>query len=561
MDARFSGRFHFRPSLGHCNHSPQQLGAQQPPRVFSVPDNAAMPHTSQDHVHRLIQSMSPAEKRYFKVHLARNGQEPGSNQQVLFDAIAGMPCFDERALHDRFQGAPFMRHFAITKRRLYEAILHSLEAFHAESSTDARLHRLLHQVELLHRRALYADAWKVLQSARKMAEAMERLPGLQQVADWERRLHECRNCAGLDDAGLDAMRERSALLREAQAQIDALWDVKSRLFLLLYRQGSARGAAALAAVQGLLHHPLLHDGAELLTSQARFLHHHVRSAAAFAAGEAQESRRHLLANLELLERERHRFKEEPNLILGVMSNLAYVTVQCGLHDEAFELLRRFRALPAQWGMPETEDLDVKLFATTTSLELSMHLRVGQVERAMELMPMLERGLRQHGPRLGPVRRAALQYLSAYAHLAAGDPEGALKRANEALNASRHDDTSDTACFTRLLHLLILADLGKHDLLPYAARNTERYLRIHRLAHRFEPRLLQLVRSLARAKSAQERTRALTDFRDDALALLEDPMERRVLDHLDPIAWAESRISGKPLALTLKERAARLRRAA
>lgn len=115
-------------------------------------------------MHRLIRSMSAAEKRYFKLHAARMGQDAGK-QAMLFDAIAAMEHYDEEALLARFRNEAFARHFAIAKRRLYEAILHSLEAFHAESSVDARIHRLLHQVEILHRRALYADAQRVLLSA------------------------------------------------------------------------------------------------------------------------------------------------------------------------------------------------------------------------------------------------------------------------------------------------------------------------------------------------------------------------------------------------------------
>lgn len=519
-----------------------------------------MPNKSQDHVHRLIRSMSPAEKRYFKLHIARHGADQGHAQR-LFDAIAAMERYSEEALIAQHQGAPYIRHFAITKRRLYESILHSLEAFHAESSVDARIHRLLHQVEILHRRALYTDAQKVLLSAHRLAERHERPSARTAVREWERLLLECRNYAGADEARIAAQAAEDAAQQRAKAEVDRLWAIKSSLFLRIYRQGAAREPQAAALVHALLSDPLLQEGATLSTARARFLHHHIRAAAAFALGMNHACRAELQANAALLEQERAAFADEPNLILGVMSNLAYVTAQCGLYEEAFALLKRFRALPGQWGMPETEDLDLKLFATTTSLELSMHLRLGDADQAVALIPVVERGLRDHPQRLGPVRKALLQYECAYARFIAGQPDGALRWINALLNDTRHNDRSDVSCFTRLLHLLVLYDAGKLDLLAYTHRNTERFVKLHGRPHRFEPRLLKLMAQLLHARSDADACAALTAFRDDAEALLDDPQERGVLDYMDPVAWAESRLSGRPLAACISERARRVGRAA
>lgn len=512
-------------------------------------------------MHRLIASMSPAEKRGYKRHLTRNGQLHERVQEQLFDAIASMERYDEAALLARFEGAAFTRHFAITKRRLYESILESLHVLHAESSTDARLFRLLHQVELLHQRALYADAQKALASARKQAEQHERAAALLSVREWERRLIECRNYQSTDADTIDALASADNAARAAQGQEDRLWAIKSRLFLRIYREGAAHAQASAARLEELLSDPVLESDADLHSARARFLRHHILAAAAFARGKNHECRTQLLANIDLMERERDAFNDEPNLILGVMSNLAYVTVQCGLHDEAFALLKRFRTLPGAWGMPETEDLDLKLFATTTSLELSMHLRLGEAEKALELIPVVERGLREHAQRLGPVRRALLQYECAYAHLVAGQPEKGLRWTNESLNGARHDDRSEVGRFTRLLHLMLLHGAGKLDLLAYAHRSTERFMKAHGGGNRFEPELLRLLARLAHARADSDSREALLVFRSASQALLDEPHERRVLDYMDPLAWAESLISGSPIAQCVRERAKRLVRAA
>ncbi len=520
-----------------------------------------MPARSQDHVHRLIRSMSPAEKRGFKLHLSRNGQAPDRTQELLFDAIARMDRYDETALLSRFEGASFTRHFAITKRRLYQSILNGLEAFHAESSVDVRLNRLVHQAEILHQRALYDDAAKILRSAKRVAERHQRIPALMSIREWERRDAERRNYDGIDARALQRMTDEDSDRRRAVEEIDSLWLLKSNLLISLYHEGTVPPSESERNTVESSNQPLAPGGDEPRTAKARYLLHHIRSASAFARGRLLECVEHLHKNLDLLEHERACFQDEPSLILGVVSNLAYTNMRLGRYESAFALLRRFRSLPAQWGMPETDDLDLKLFSTTTSLELSMHLRMGDFDKAAELTSVVKRGLAQHVDRIGPVRRASLQYQAAYAQFGAGSPENALRWMNDLLNGVRADDHSDAVHAGRLLHLLILLDLGRTGLLTYAMRNTERFLRLHKRKNRFEKALLQLVRCTLSPRNKEARIDAIIRFRSAVLPLIDEPAERGMFEHFDPIAWAESKLSGKSLSHHVRERARQMEQAA
>ncbi|MEO8589544.1 MAG: hypothetical protein ABI432_09260 [Flavobacteriales bacterium] len=515
-----------------------------------------MSSKAHDHVHRLIRSMTRAEKRYFKLFTGRHVLEGQSNQQVLFDAIGAMDEYDEPALLARFEHEAFTNRFAITKRRLYEAILRSLGAFHAESSVDSRLNRLLHQVELLYRRALYDDAQRMLLSARKLAQQHERPFALLAVLQWERKLLEGANYANVGADDLQRIAEESGVLLSQQSEIDQLWDLKSRLLLGLYRQGQARNEHSLSEVRALLDHSLLADPDNLSTAKARFLFHHLHGAAAFATGDLIECHKHLTSNLAVLHAARECFLDEPNLVIGVMSNLIYVAVRLGRYEEAFAMLQEFRTLPTRWGMPETEDLDLKLFSTSASLELTIHSQLGDFDKALEMVPSVERGLAACAERMGPVRKAGFYYQLAYIHFGAGQNEKALRWINRLLNDVHIDESAEIICFGRMLNLLTLLEVGKKDLLPYELRNTERYLRTRLRSHRFEPLFLDMVRKVTRARTPQAAQPAYQDFHDALLSLEHDPMEHAVFDHLDPIAWVRSKLSGRSFAELVRERAAR-----
>ncbi|MBK8193602.1 MAG: hypothetical protein IPK76_10495 [Lewinellaceae bacterium] len=59
-----------------------------------------MAKTPSDKLYRLIRSLSPAEKRYFRL-FTHNKADGANKYQQLFEAIAGMEVFDEEALKQK----------------------------------------------------------------------------------------------------------------------------------------------------------------------------------------------------------------------------------------------------------------------------------------------------------------------------------------------------------------------------------------------------------------------------------------------------------------------------
>jgi len=520
-----------------------------------------MDNASSDHVHRLIRSMTGSEKRYFKVYTSR--QAPGSHreQQALFDAFAALQVYDEQFILGRFKGKRSLNQFTTIRHRLYDAVLRSLHAFHMENSIDARMARTMHQVEILYARALYLDAERLLASARRLAKTHDRQVALLGIHRWEQRLLEHGNYANADPEKLAQLLTESQATLEQEQELNRLWALKSRIFLDLYRSGQARDDAAMTLVASLLKDPLLQDPANLRSPRARFLYHHAHSAAAFATGAMQVCTTHLAEALSVLETNRPVFIEEPNLAISTLSNLIYMKVSLGRSDEAFELLRDFRLLPGRWNMPENEDLDLKLFATSTSLELSIHTRLGHFDKALELQPVVERGMAQHAQRLSPMRKASFYYQMAYANLGAGRPDQALRWGHRLLNDIRMDESAEIISFGRMLHLLAHVDADKLDLLSYTLRNTSRLLSTRKRMHRFEPLLLNMIRGVIKARDPVERKEVYQCFRDAIVLLETDPFERLVFDHLDPIAWVDSKLTGKPFAALVQARSLRVQQAA
>ncbi|HQW86314.1 MAG TPA: hypothetical protein PLH93_03960 [Flavobacteriales bacterium] len=519
-----------------------------------------MSRKASDQVHRLIRSMDAAEKRYFKLYAGRHLIRGRSNHLLLFNAIAAMDVYDEEALLRRFKGRGFTARFAIAKQRLHNSILESLSAYHAHSSVDARLRRRMHEVEVLYQRALYADAERHLGGVERLAAKHEKFHVLAEVHVWQRRLLERTHYQGVTAATLDEQRQRTARLLARMTELDALWDLKSEVYLTLYGEGQARNTAQVERVRAIMARPGRPQVDALGSAQARYLHHHLEAVAGFATGDLEASHAHLLANRDLLEAERPIFIDEPYRLLAVLSNLAYVCTRTGRFKEASEHLHAYRLAPAAWQMPDTEDLEMKLFATGTSLELSIHCASGEFDHALALVPTVERGLERHGEALGTLRRAGHMFQVAMALFGGGRPAEALRWCHRLLNEAQ-DDQGGIVSYARMLELMLRLETEDKELLHYTLRNTERYLKGRSRTHRFEQVFLRLVRDLLKPLPILQQRAAFQRFHDDLAQLAGDPLEQPAFEHLDPLTWAESHLSGRPYGELVRERARGKSRAA
>ena len=121
------------------------------------------------HLFDLIKSLNKSEKRYFKVFSSRHTIGEENSYIRLFDFIDRMEEYQEDLIFMHFKGQALLNKFSITKARLYDNILKSLDTFYATSSHDAQIFRAIHSAEILFNKGLYKQSERVLNSAEKQA--------------------------------------------------------------------------------------------------------------------------------------------------------------------------------------------------------------------------------------------------------------------------------------------------------------------------------------------------------------------------------------------------------
>lgn len=504
-----------------------------------------MSNKASDHLHKLIKSMSKPEKRYFKVFSSRHIIGEENNYQALFDAIDKQEEYDEEKLMKKFKDKVFVQRFSIAKNRLYNALLKSLDSFHANSSVEAQLHRQVHSAEILYNKSLYDQSHKVLQSAKKVAEKHELYPILSEIYKWEKRIIEKSNYDDInDEKDLFEIYQKDQELLETLQINSRLWNVKSRLFTQLYRHGKVRSEEETSSLKVILQELAEELKDKKIGIENEYMLRHIFSAYHFALGEYELCYPYLKENIAIIESHSHFFQEEPGIYLSVLTNAIYVGMRTKNWSEAFSLTEKLNAYSNELSLRLNEDLQFRLFSLGKSCELTLYAQSGEFEKGLELIPEIKLGLAAFDEHLSNVRKAHFYFNIAIIYFGLEQYHESLKWINKLLNNVDIDKSKDIHCIAQILNLIVHLELGNKDLLPYALRSTQRFLATRNKVYQFETVMLDFVNEMLKKRTPHSSDQLYSQLVNTLEELKENPFERFVFEYFDFLCWAKSKKEGK-----------------
>ena len=117
----------------------------------------------------LIHSLSPSEKRYFKLFTQRQVQHKNTNYAKLFDAINEQEIYDEDALLKKFKKETFTKQFGVAKNYLFSMILSCMQQYNEENFIEWKIRNMFLQVKILASKGLDAEAEKLIKKTKELA--------------------------------------------------------------------------------------------------------------------------------------------------------------------------------------------------------------------------------------------------------------------------------------------------------------------------------------------------------------------------------------------------------
>lgn len=506
-----------------------------------------MAKTPSDKLYRLIRSLSPAEKRYFRL-FTHNKADGANKYQQLFEAIAAMEVFDEEALKQKVykNQPPRGKKYSELKAYLYELLLKSLQSFDEQQSVEYRLNHLLQSVSVLYKRGHYDDCRDLLYKAAKLARQHESFIHQLEIIRWEKQIAYTRMDIDYLHKQLEHLQFEEDRALEQLRNVTDYRKFFFQVYTTIKREAQQRSADRKSHLQNLVDQEHFNDPALASSHKSRIMYYRTLNVYHYATLEHEqfyESGKKLIG---LLESQPHFLRENLSDYIAALSNLI---MSCGMlrkFDEVQECLEKMRSLH-----PITEDDRRKIHRQYYSNKFALCSTMGAFEEArreMDRCVQESAGFDAHD-----YETASFYFQYCTICFGCGDFDGALGYLNEWLNQPRSVEREDLQSFARILSLILHFEMGNNLLLESLLRSATRFLQKKNRLYDLERRFMHFILELTRQISAREQQVVFQKMKHDLQEVAQVPGIKALLQTFDLDAWLESKIRGETFAAVVREK--------
>jgi hypothetical protein len=426
-----------------------------------------------DQLFALVKSLSQGEKAYFIKSLPQSTKKNESTDYLLlFYTLDKMEEYDEEKLKERLKDKAFVKHIAVIKNYLFNLIVKQLKSFRDESSIKNELYEVLQEAEVLLKKALYKESYRVLQKAEKTAEKYEFFIFSQEIYDRLLRLnYDLLIDIDVNNYSLKIYEKQKIVFSQIAeiAELKYLRNIRNDIHL-----GKGNEAIKEKKRLKLLENPLLKDGYKFKSYNAGVYHYHLRGRILMHCSDIKNREKAYLVTKKLvshLESDPELLKINPINYSTALNNLVYTHYQVKTkdHDGALKIINKIAEIKS-----ESQYLKYRIQEKVIVNMLVYYLLSKKQKEGIAYIKQIEKELIENEASYNS--DMFLSAIDSFSILCFLNEEysKSLKYVNMILN---HKSTLrlDIHCFSKVLNLLIHYELGNSDHLEYILKPTQRFL--------------------------------------------------------------------------------------
>ncbi|MCP4442779.1 MAG: hypothetical protein GY810_28070 [Aureispira sp.] len=491
----------------------------------------------------LIHSLSKTEKRYFKTQAQRH-VIGGKNSYVdLFDAIAMQKEFDEEKLKKKLAKAVEIKHWASTKKYLYEQLLDSLHQFRLTHSVEEKIKKGIHTIRILLDKQLYKQSEKLISKIRKLIidyGLYEYMPEL--LSNERKHLKRQTQRKKVGDKDWYEMHEK---MQDALVQIelkDKILLINSLVMDWHLKKGVLKKEEEKAKLDELMADKVLEIEPDHKNIQLYSSVQHIHTMYSFLNGNIKGALEHTQKAVKHIEDNPKLVALNPSGCLAFYGNLMNFSFQCKEDEEFLKHAEKFLKLPVHSVLKRVPRIGASVFARGHVLLLNMHLIDGAFDKIVELIPVVEKGIDTHKNGMMTVHLVNLQLLIALSYFGLGNYEKCLEYCDAVLDHKVKDVIEDFYYGASLLQLIAHYELGNDRLLESLLKNTRRRNNSKGNPYEAERLLFYYLNKLNNAPAQKEQKVLYELFLEDIQKVKEDTAENRPFQFFFYVTWLKSKVN-------------------
>ncbi len=490
---------------------------------------------------RLIDSLSKAEKRNFKIFATRAGADANSKFIQLFDLLDRMNAPDDDAVMKRMQISNGQ--FSNLKRHLYQQLLTSLRLIYIKKEVDIEIREQIDFARILYGKGHYLDALRILERVRSRATEHNQDLLRFEILEFQ-KLIEARHItlSRQVDNKMDLLLKESAEQSQAAVNTSNLFNLNIQVHGLYIEHGHGRTEKERNDNDEFwrgLQPRIAEKGRENYTFHQRAHRYQATMWFRYIQLDFMEAQSAAMNVYTLFTLERQMTLKDPDLYLR---SLYYVAMFAYLNKD-LKTVRRFEDRLQKFVANEDIHLNANsrrvglVYAYLTNFNRCfLEVDVPAMnDLSDEIISANDRGdFRPNSHRWG-----LFLYKCAAARFLAGAYDKALDQLNDIINMRGGILREDLLINARILHALCNFELANYSLVDYHLTGLARVLRRSREAAGVHNIAVSGLRRLLKTPIA-EHHEIYEKLREEIVKVTDQPFEQKALSYLDLIWWLDKK---------------------
>jgi hypothetical protein len=439
----------------------------------------------------IIHSLTGSEKRYFKIFSSTHIIGYKNNYEKLFNAYCELPGdrpYDEAAFKKKLTAKRWTKNFAVEKKVLEDILMKAMRAYNAEKSAEGALNDIIANVHFLYNKGLLNAAIKEVKKGIALAEDLENLPSL--ITLYQLKL----NLTRITQTPSDIKTAHEDL--EAETRILKMLDIERqvvhtrRKIYNLYASGMLR--KNMEEARAMIKELELLDKA-MFTYKARMSLFFLRAMVAEKEGLYLDAMKEYEQANVIWKKNELKLHESYSNLRSILSNY----LVCAAYAERFDV---YPAIIEQIeGFPiESQNDEADTFLLANSSRLMYLLNSNDKSQSENLIGEIEKGMKKFQSQIPKDQLAYMGINICLLRFQTRKYPQLIDSLNSTFAIIGRDEKMKQAILEmKFMEIMAHLSLKNYNLLEYQIRNTDRWLREHKLSDNFTALLLKSFTSISK----------------------------------------------------------------
>ncbi|MDR2057471.1 MAG: hypothetical protein LBP83_04165 [Dysgonamonadaceae bacterium] len=492
----------------------------------------------------LVNSLSKSEKKVFSTH------RKDSDYKVLFDIIEKEKNISSQQLKAEFEKQRENANFNATVSYLYEVLLNELLALRENRDSHYSLFTKALKTRILFEKALYEEAFNMLDAIKEEASWLENFYALQYASRLELEYLLFVNFLDISEKELQDKHFKMNEISTSLRKINEHYTLYELLKYRIIHKGNIRSQKQRDSFNDFVISEMSMMASSNTDSfETKKLHQLFQSDYLIGAGDYKSALHSYYELNRLFETNKHLWSNPPYYYLSVIEGVL----------DSLRSIKSYDQMPYFIGQLKNIRHPSVEFQTNVNCliflyELFPLLDKGDFGASEQLMEQYRDSVLEKRDELNLIRQAELSLYTALIHIGLLNFKAARKDLANLIIRGKSFYAFPLYRTIRLVNLIIQYETGKDDIIHVESRSLKRELSKTHKAYRMEHLMLSFLNS-QRIRMMKKKEKMWPKFEPELMDIRNDVYENQLLKLFDFTAWIEAKILKIPLAEVLAGRKA------